>query len=102
MDKKKRDVLLYQWLFFIPFSAIAAIGVIAVGIVALFIFICSAKYLVVSFTLESARIFPALVLTIICLGVVAALVYSDVILVRKYIKSAKEFVEEKNKTLQND
>ena len=96
MDKKKRDVLLYQWLFFIPFSAIAAIGVIAVGIVALFIFICSAKYLVVSFTLESARIFPALVLTIICL------VYSDVILVRKYIKSAKEFVEEKNKTLQND
>jgi len=102
MDKKKRDVLLYQWLFFIPFSAIAAIGVIAVGIVALFIFICSAKYLVVSFTLESARIFPALVLTIICLGVVAALVYSDVILVRKYIKSAKEFVEEKNKTLHND
>lgn len=102
MDKKKRDVLLYQWLFFIPFSAIAAIGVIAVGIVALFIFICSAKYLVVSFTLKSARIFPALVLTIICLGVVAALVYSDVILVRKYIKSAKEFVEEKNKTLQND
>lgn len=99
---KKRDVLLYQWLFFIPFSAIAAIGVIAVGIVALFIFICSAKYLVVSFTLESARIFPALVLTIICLGVVAALVYSDVILVRKYIKSAKEFVEEKNKTLHND
>ena len=102
MDKKKRDVLLYQWLFFIPFSAIAAIGVIAVGIVALFIFICSAKYLVVSFTLESARIFPALVLKIICLGVVAALVYSDVILVRKYIKSAKEFVEEKNKTLHND
>lgn len=102
MEKKKRDVLLYQWLFFIPFSAIAAIGVIAVGIVALFIFICSAKYLVVSFTLESARIFPALVLTIICLGVVAALVYSDVILVRKYIKSAKEFVEEKNKTLHND
>lgn len=102
MDMKKRDVLLYQWLFFIPFSAIAAIGVIAVGIVALFIFICSAKYLVVSFTLESARIFPALVLTIICLGVVAALVYSDVILVRKYIKSAKEFVEEKNKTLHND
>lgn len=101
MDKKKREVMLYQWLFFIPFSAIAAIGVIAVAIVALLIFICSAKYVAVSFTLESAKIFPAIILALICLGVVATLVYSEVLIIKKYIKSAKEFVEEKKSILQD-
>ncbi|MDE7336853.1 MAG: hypothetical protein K2N32_01930 [Clostridia bacterium] len=101
MDKKKRDMLIYQWLFFIPFSALAVVGIIAVGIVALLIFVCSAKYVVASFMLESAKIFPAILLTLICLGVVAVLVYSEVLLVKKYIKAAKEFVKEKNGVLQD-
>ncbi len=67
----------------------------AVAIVALFVFLCSAKYLVVSFTLGSAKIFPALVLTFIGFCVVAALVFSEIILINKYIKSIKEFIKEK-------
>ena len=40
-------------------------------------------------------------LTLICLGVVATLVYSEVLIIKKYIKSAKEFVEEKKSILQD-
>ncbi|MDE6210967.1 MAG: hypothetical protein K2K85_06020 [Clostridia bacterium] len=94
-EKAKKDMKMYQWLYFTPFSIIGAIGVIAVAIVAILIFVCSAKYLVVSFTLESAKIFPALVLTFIGLCVVAVLVFSEVILIKKYIKALKEFIEEK-------
>ena len=68
---------------------------------AVLIFICSAKYVAVSFTLGSAKIFPAIILTLICLGVVATLVYSEVLIIKKYIKSAKEFVEEKKSILQD-
>ena len=94
-EKAKKDMKMYQWLYITPFSIIGAIGVIAVAIVAILIFVCSAKYLVVSFTLESAKIFPALVLTFIGLCVVAVLVFSEVILIKKYIKSLKEFIKEK-------
>ncbi|MDE6189016.1 MAG: hypothetical protein K2G37_01850 [Clostridia bacterium] len=96
MDKKKKDVLLYQWLFITPFSILAAIGVLIVAIMALLIFVTAAKYAVASFMLESAQIFPALVLTIISLGVVAALVFSEIILIKKYVKSIREFLKEKN------
>ena len=99
MDKKKKDMLLYQWLFVTPFSVIGALGVLAVGIMALLIFVTSAKYVVASFMLESAKIFPALVLTIISLGVVAVLVFSEIILIKKYIKSLKEFIKEKRDIL---
>ncbi|MDE5654247.1 MAG: hypothetical protein K2I46_01385, partial [Clostridia bacterium] len=64
-DKEKKNMKLYQWLYIMPFSIIGALGVLVVALIALFVFICSAKYLVVSFTLESAKIFPALVLTFI-------------------------------------
>ncbi len=74
----------------------------AVAIVALFVFICSAKYLVVSFTLGSAKIFPALVLTFIGFCVVAVLVFSEVILIKKYIKSIKEFIKEKKDGLSDN
>ena len=93
---------MYQWLYITPFSVIGGIGVIVVAIMALFVFICSAKYLVVSFTLESAKIFPALVLTFIGFCVVAALIFSEVILIKKYIKSIKEFIKERNEVLGND
>ncbi len=101
-DKAKKDIKLYQWLYITPFSVIGGIGVIVVAIMALFVFICSAKYLVVSFTLESAKIFPALVLTFIGFCVVAALIFSEVILIKKYIKSIKEFIKERNEVLGND
>ena len=98
-DKAKKEITLYQWLYFTPFSIIGAIGVIAVAIVAILVFVCSAKYLVASFMLESAKIFPALVLTFIGLCVVAALVFSEVILIKKYIKSLKEFLKERQEVL---
>ena len=101
-DKAKKDMKLYQWLYITPFSVIGGIGVIAVAIVAILIFVCSAKYLVVSFTLESAKIFPALVLTFIGLCVVAALVFSEVILIKKYIKSLKEFIKERKEIISSD
>ncbi|MDE6474861.1 MAG: hypothetical protein K2L70_07175 [Clostridia bacterium] len=94
-DKAKKDMKLYQWFYITPFSIIGGIGVIAVAIVAILIFVCSAKYLVVSFMLESAKIFPALVLTFIGFCVVAALVFSEIILIKKYIKALKEFFKEK-------
>lgn len=100
-DKEKKDMKLYQWLYITPFSVIGGIGVIAVAIVAILIFVCSAKYLVVSFTLESAKIFPAMVLTFIGLCVVAVLVFSEIILIKKYIKAFKEFIKEK-KELSSD
>ena len=100
-DKEKKDMKLYQWLYITPFSVIGGIGVIAVAIVAILIFVCSAKYLVVSFTLESAKIFPAMVLTFIGLCVVAVLVFSEIILIKKYIKALKEFIKEK-KELSSD
>ena len=98
-DKEKRDAKLYQWLYITPFSIIGGIGVLVVALIAIFAFICSAKYLVVSFTLESAKIFPALVLTFIGFCVVAVLVFSEVILIKKYIKSIKEFQKEKKEAL---
>lgn len=101
-DKAKKDMKLYQWLYITPFSVIGGIGVIAVAIVAILIFVCSAKYLVVSFTLESAKIFPALVLTFIGLCVVAVLVFSEVILIKKYIKSLKEFIKERKEVISSD
>lgn len=100
-DKAKKDMKMYQWLYITPFSVIGGIGVIAVAIVAILIFVCSAKYLVVSFTLESAKIFPAMVLTFIGLCVVAVLVFSEIILIKKYIKALKEFIKEK-KELSSD
>lgn len=99
MEKKKKDLILYQWLFVTPFSILGALGVLIVGIMALLIFITSAKYVVASFMLESSKIFPALLLTIISLGVVAALVYSEIILIKKYIKSMREFLAEKKQIL---
>ncbi len=101
-DKTKKNIKLYQWLYVTPFSVIGGVGVLAVAIVALFVFICSAKYLVVSFTLGSAKIFPALVLTFIGFCVVAALVFSEVILIKKYIKSIKEFIKEKKEIQVDD
>ena len=101
-DKAKKDMVLYQWLFFTPFSVIGALGVLAVGIMALLVFVTSAKYVVASFMLESAKIFPAIVLTIISLGVVAVMVYSEIILIKKYIKSLKEFLKEKRDVLDGD
>lgn len=92
-------MLLYQWLFVTPFSVIGALGVLAVAIMALLIFVTSAKYVVASFMLESAKIFPAIVLTIISLGVVAVLVFSEIILIKKYIKSLKEFLAERKQVL---
>ncbi|MDE6758989.1 MAG: hypothetical protein K2O95_06455 [Clostridia bacterium] len=99
MEKKKKDLMLYQWLFITPFSILGALGALIVGIMALLIFITSAKYVVASFMLESAKIFPAFVLTVISLGVVAALVYSEIILIKKYIKSMREFLAEKKQIL---
>ena len=98
-DKAKKDMQLYQWLYITPFSVLAWVGIIVVAVIALFVFICSAKYLVASFMLESAKIFPALVLTFIGLCVTAVLVFSDVILIKKYIKAIKEFLKEKQETL---
>ncbi|MBD5086850.1 MAG: hypothetical protein HDT32_05810 [Clostridiales bacterium] len=98
-DKAKKDMLLYQWLFVTPFSVIGVLGVLAVAIMALLIFVTSAKYVVASFMLESTRIFPALILTIISLGVVAVLVFSEIILIKKYIKSLKEFLAERKQVL---
>ncbi|MDE5991127.1 MAG: hypothetical protein K2H36_06050 [Clostridia bacterium] len=99
MEKKKKDLMLYQWLFITPFSILGALGALIVGIMALLIFITSAKYVVASFMLESAKIFPAFVLTVISLGVVAVLVYSEIILIKKYIKSMREFLAEKKQIL---
>lgn len=96
-DKTKKDMKLYQWFYITPFSVIGGIGVIAVAIIALFIFVCSAKYLVASFMLEGAKIFPALVLTFIGFCVVAVLVFSEVILIKKYVKAIKDFQKEKQK-----
>ena len=99
MEKKKKDMILYQWLFVTPFSILAAIGVLVVGIMALLIFVTSAKYVVASFMLDGAKIFPAFVLTLISLGVVAVLVYSEIILIKKYIKSMREFLQERKQIL---
>ncbi|MDE5756400.1 MAG: hypothetical protein K2I23_04850 [Clostridia bacterium] len=98
-DKAKKDMKLYQWFYITPFSIIGGIGVIVVAIVAILVFVCSAKYLVASFMLEGAKIFPALVLTFIGLCVVAVLVFSEVILIKKYIKSLKEFLKERQEAL---
>lgn len=97
MEKEKKDFLLYQWLFFIPFSVLAMLGALIVSFFALFIFICGAKYIVASFMLEKSVIFPALVITFIALGVVAVLVYSVVLVIKKYIKAVESFKEEKHK-----
>ena len=94
-DKAKKDMQLYQWLYFTPFSVLAWVGIVVVALIALFVFICSAKYVVASFMLDSAKIFPALVLTFIGLCVTAVLVFSDVILIKKYIKATKAFLKEK-------
>ena len=99
MDKKKKDVILYQWLFVVPFSVLAAVGVIVIAIMMLLIFVTAAKYVVASFMLESAQIFPAIVLTIISLGVVAILVFSEILLIKKYIKSMREFLVERKQIL---
>lgn len=97
MEKEKKDFKLYQWLFFIPFSVLAMLGALIVSFFALFIFVCGAKYVVASFMLESGRIFPAIVMTIIALGVVAVLVYSVVLIIKKYIKAVGDFRQEKQK-----
>ena len=98
-DKEKRDARLYQWLYITPFSVLAWVGIAVVAVIALFVFICSAKYVVASFMLESAKIFPALVLTFVGLCVTAVLVFSDVILIKKYIKTIKDFQKEKQEVL---
>lgn len=100
-DKAKKDMQLYQWLYITPFSVLAWAGIIIVAVIALFVFICSAKYLVASFMLESAKIFPALVLTFIGLCITAVLVLSEVILIKKYIKAIKAFQKEKRKSLED-
>ena len=64
-EKAKKDIMIYQWLYIVPFSVIGGVGIIATAVVALFVFICSAKYVVASFMLDSGKIFPALVLTFI-------------------------------------
>ncbi|MDE6276308.1 MAG: hypothetical protein K2M75_07245 [Clostridia bacterium] len=98
-DKAKKDMKLYQWLYITPFSVLAWAGIIVVAVIALFVFICSAKYLVASFMLENAKIFPALVLTFIGLCVTAVLVFSEVILIKKYIKAIKDFQKEKQEAM---
>ena len=60
-EKAKKDIMIYQWLYIVPFSVIGGVGIIATAVVALFVFICSAKYVVASFMLDSGKIFPALV-----------------------------------------
>ena len=101
-DKAKKDVMMYQWLYIVPFSIVGGVGILAVAVVALLVFICSAKYIVASFMLDGAKIFPALVLTFIGLCVVAVLVFSIVLLIKKFIKSLKEFLKEKHETLSSD
>lgn len=98
-QKAKKDFQLYL-LFYIAFSVIGGIGVIVVAIMALLVFICSAKYLVTSFTLGSAKIFPSLVLTFIGFCVVAVLIVSEILLITKYIKATKELIKEKREILQ--
>ena len=100
-DKAKKDMQVYQG-FFIAFSILGALGVLVVGLIAIFAFVCSAKYLVVSFSLGSAKIFPALVLTFIGFFVTATLVLSEVILIKKYIKSLNDFKKEKKEVLSGD
>lgn len=98
-NKTKKDMQLYQWLYITPFSVLAWVGIIVVAVIALLIFICSAKYIVASFMLESAKIFPALVLTFIGLFVTAVLVFSEVILIKKYFKAIKDFQKEKQEAM---
>lgn len=95
MEKEKKDFLLYQWLFFIPFSVLAMLGGLIVSLIALFLFICAAKYTVASFMLESDKIFLAVILTLSIYAVVAVLVFSVVMLIKKYIKAVDNFKEEK-------
>lgn len=101
-EKAKKDIMIYQWLYIVPFSVIGGVGIIATAVVALFVFICSAKYVVASFMLDGAKIFPALVLTFIGLCVVATLVFSIVLLIKKYIKSIKGFIKEREEILNSD
>ena len=101
-EKAKKDIMIYQWLYIVPFSVIGGVGIIATAVVALFVFICSAKYVVASFMLDSGKIFPALVLTFIGLCVVATLVFSIVLLIKKYIKSIKGFIKEREEILNSD
>lgn len=102
MEKEKKDFLLYQWLFFIPFSVLAMLGGLIVSIIALFLFICGAKYVVASFMLEKSQIFPAVVMTLTTLTVVAVLVFSVVLLIKKYIKAVDNFKEEKKAIFENN
>ena len=101
-EKAKKDIMIYQWLYIVPFSVIGGVGIIATAVVALFVFMCSAKYVVASFMLDSGKIFPALVLTFIGLCVVATLVFSIVLLIKKYIKSIKGFIKEREEILNSD
>lgn len=97
MEKEKKDFVLYQWLFFIPFSVLAMLGALIVSFFALFIFVCGAKYVVASFMLEKSQIFPAVVMTLITLAVAAVLAYSVALVIKRYIKAVKEFKAEKEK-----
>ena len=102
MGKEKKDFLLYQWLFFIPFIVLAKLGGMLVSIIALFLFICGAKYVVASFMLEKSQIFPAVVMTLTTLAVVAVLVFSVVLLIKRYIKAVDNFKEEKKAAFEKD
>lgn len=98
-EKAKKDIMLYQWLYILPFSILGGVGILAIAVVALLVFICSAKYVVASFMLDGAKIFPALVLTFIGLCVVAVLVFSIVLVIKKYIKALKDFLKERDEIL---
>lgn len=105
-DKQKRDMQLYLWLYVVPFSAVCWVGVLVVGLIALFIFACSAKYFfvnilvgIIGHALGGSNVFPAFVLTFIASCVVAVLVFSEVILIKKYIKFIKDFQKEKKEKL---
>ena len=102
MEKEKKDFIIYQWLFFIPFSVLAMLGALITSFFALFIFICGAKYIVASFMLETSKIFPAIVLTIIALAVVAVLIFFVILIIKKYIKAVDNFKEEKKALFDNN
>lgn len=97
MEKEKRDFLLYQWLFFVPFSVLAMLGALIVSVFALFIFITTARYALTIYLNPNSIIFYVFVMVLIAFIVVAALVYSVVMIIKKYIKAVKDFRLERQK-----
>lgn len=105
MQKEKQptsmtSIILTDTLFMTPFGLLSALGIIALGVLSLFIGVCGLTYLVKSFFFSSAlQIVGGLAMSIMALGVTALFGYVEYLLgkttyngIKSYLKDRKQAV----------